>query len=100
MAHHRPDVAHVDLPDGEIALPADHIERIERIEHFRDLVVGLDANLPFAIVVEDAASGSGVVTTAGSYSACWPSSPFSGGSNSVRDWMIRKKLSSVSGTMR
>ena len=52
VAHDGPDVAHVDLPGREIALPAHHVDRIERIEDLRDLVLDLDAHFPFAIVVE------------------------------------------------
>ena len=45
-------------------------------------------------------AGSGVTITPGSYSACCPSRPFSGGLNSDFDWMTRKKLSVVRGITR
>ncbi len=52
MAHDRPDIAHVDLPHREIALPPHHVERIERVHHFRNLVLRLDADFPFAAIVQ------------------------------------------------
>ena len=50
MAHDRPDIAHVDFPHREIALPSHHVQRIERVDHSRHLILGLYADLPFAIV--------------------------------------------------
>src|SRR6185312_11971136 len=32
-AHDWPDIAHVDLPDREVAFPADDIERVPGVEH-------------------------------------------------------------------
>ena len=52
MAHHRAYVAHVDLPNGQIAFPPHHVHGIERIKDLRDFVIHFDANLPFAVVVE------------------------------------------------
>jgi len=52
MAHDRPDVAHVDLPHGEVALPSHHVDGVERVDHFGNLVVRLDPHLPLAVVVE------------------------------------------------
>src|ERR1700692_2777672 len=52
VTHHRTDVAHVDLPDCEVAFPAHYVDGIEGVDDFRDLVVHLNAYLPFVAVVE------------------------------------------------
>jgi len=52
MAHDRPDVAHIQFPYRQIALPADHVERIKGIEDLGNPVVDLDANFPLPVVVQ------------------------------------------------
>ncbi len=51
MAHDRADVAPVELHDGQIALPADRIQRIEWIGDRRSLVAPLHLQRPFAVAL-------------------------------------------------
>src|SRR5579883_3571641 len=48
MTHHGTDIAQVDLPYRKVALPAHHVQRIERIENLRIFVFALDADYPLA----------------------------------------------------
>src|SRR3954453_5231509 len=52
VAHNRPNIPHVDFPDSQIALPADHVNGVERVDYLRDLALPLDADLPLAIVIQ------------------------------------------------
>src|SRR5438094_275964 len=53
MAHNRTDVPHTELPNREIPLPTDNIDRIEGVKNGRKFVVHFDANFPLtAAVVE------------------------------------------------
>src|SRR3989442_11990964 len=47
-ADHRPEIAYVELGHPEIALPPDHVHRMERIHDARVLAVALDLNFPLA----------------------------------------------------
>ena len=52
MAVHGPDIAHVDLPHGEIALPSHDVHGVERVDDGGDFVLDFDADLPLAMVVK------------------------------------------------
>ena len=47
MAHHRANIAHIDLPHRQVAFPPHDIQRIERIKDLRIFVLMLDADFPF-----------------------------------------------------
>src|SRR3989475_12699528 len=47
-AHYRPEIAYVELGHPEIALPPDHVHRMERIDDARVVAVALDVNFPLA----------------------------------------------------
>src|SRR3989441_13119243 len=47
-AHYRSEIAHVELGHPEIALPPDHVHRMERIDDARVRADALDLNFPLA----------------------------------------------------
>ena len=51
MAHHRANVAQVDLPGCKVALPAHYVEGIEGIEDLGVFALAADADLPLTILL-------------------------------------------------
>src|SRR5206468_11683040 len=45
---HRPEIAHVKPGHPKVALPTDHVHRMERIDDARVLAVALDVHFPLA----------------------------------------------------
>src|SRR5262245_31851148 len=47
VTHDRTDVAHVELPNCKVALPADNVDWVKWVKDGREFVIDLHANLPF-----------------------------------------------------